>query len=256
MKPNVTNFIKSAQDVLTKHSPEILAGIGVAGMISATVLAVKATPKALKLIEDAQYDKGEDLTVPEKIKTAWKPYIPAVVTSVVSAGCIIGGTSVNLKRNAALATAYQLSSNALSEYKEKVVETLGEKKEKVIREKVAAEKVEKNPVASKDIIVTGKGTTLCYDSTFGKYFESDIETIKRSINNLNYRLLSQEYVSLNDFYDELGIDRIDIGEEVGWNVGRDGMVEVSFGTAMASDGRPCITLEYHVAPRYKFYKLS
>lgn len=256
MKPNVTNFIKSAQDVLTKHSPEILAGIGVAGMISATVLAVKATPKALKLIEKAKEEKGEDLTVPETIKAAWKPYIPAVVTSVVSAGCIIGGTSVNLKRNAALATAYQLSSNALAEYKEKVVETLGEKKEKVIREKVAAEKVEKNPVASKDIIVTGKGTTLCYDSTFGKYFESDIETIKRSINNLNYRLLSQEYVSLNDFYDELGIDRIDIGEEVGWNVGRDGMVEVSFGTAMASDGRPCITLEYHVAPRYKFYKLS
>lgn len=256
MKPNVTNFIKSAQDVFTKHSPEILAGIGVAGMISATVLAVKATPKALKLIEKAKEEKGEDLTVPETIKAAWKPYIPAVVTSVVSAGCIIGGTSVNLKRNAALATAYQLSSNALAEYKEKVVETIGEKKEKVIREKIAAEKVEKNPVKSNEVIITGKGTTLCYDSTFGKYFESDIESIRRAINDLNYRLLCEDYVSLNDFYDELGIERIPIGEEVGWNVGRDGTVEVSFGTAMSSDGRPCITLEYHVAPRYKFHKYN
>lgn len=256
MKPNVAKFIKSAQAVVTKHSPEILTGLGVAGMITTTILAVKATPKALKLIEDAQYKKGDNLTAVEKVKAAWKPYIPAAVTCIASAGCIIGANSVHLKRNAALATAYQLSSTALSEYKEKVVETIGEKKEQAIREKVAAEKVEKNPVESKDIIITGKGLTLFYDATFGKYFESDLESVKKSINNLNYRLLSEEYVSLNDFYDEIGVDRVEIGEEVGWNVGRDGMVDIAFGTAMSTDNRPCITLQYHVAPRYGYHKFG
>ena len=255
MKPNLANLVKNAQTFAVKHSPEILTGIGVAGMITSTVLAVKATPKVLMLLEDAQYEKGEPLTATEKVKAAWKPYIPAVVTCAVSSACIIGANSVNLRRNAALATAYQLSSNALSEYKEKVIETIGEKKEQVINEKVAKERVDKNPVDSKEVIITGRGKTLCCDVTFKQYFESDLEDIKKAVNNLNQRLLSEEYVSLNDFYDELGIDRIDIGEDLGWNIGRDGLVEVTYGTAMASDGRPCITLQYHVAPRYNYYKL-
>ena len=40
-----------------KHSPEILTGIGIVGMISTTVLAVRATPKALMLIEEKKRDK-------------------------------------------------------------------------------------------------------------------------------------------------------------------------------------------------------
>lgn len=253
-KLNLSAILKDAKTAIVKHSPEILTGIGIAGMITTTVLAVKATPKALRLLEDARYDKGEELTVQEKVKAAWKPYIPAIATGVASSACLIGANSVNARRNAALATAYQLSTTAFSEYKEQVVETLGEKKEEAIKEKVAKKKVEQNPPESKEVIITGKGTTLCFDVAFGRYFESDIETIKRSINALNYRLLSEVYVSLNDFYDELGIDRIDVGEDLGWNVGRDGMVEVSFGTAMSTDNRPCITLQYHVAPRYNYYK--
>jgi hypothetical protein len=52
----------------------------------------------------------------------------------------------------------------------------------------------------------------------------------------------------------LGIKRIEVGEDIGWNVGRDGLVDVHFGTAMADDGRPCITLNYHVQPREKYFK--
>lgn len=254
MKPNVTKFFKDVQGTLVKHSPEILTGLGVAGMVTTAVLAVRSTPKALRLIKDAEYEKGEPLTAVEKVKAAWKPYVPAVISGVATAGCIIGANSVSTRRIAAVTTAYQLSSTALAEYKEKVVETIGEKKEKTIREKVAQNKVENDPVTSKEVIITGKGTTLCYDAAFGKYFESDMETIKRSINNLNHRLLTYEYVSLNDFYDELGIKRIEVGEDIGWNVGRDGLVDVHFGTAMADDGRPCITLNYHVQPREKYFK--
>lgn len=256
MKPNVTKFFKDAQAAIVKHSPEILTGLGVAGMVTTAVLAVKGTPKALRLIEDARYDKGEDLTAVEKVKVAWKPYVPAVISGVATASCIIGANSVSSKRIAAATTAYQLSSTALAEYKEKVIETIGEKKEQAIKEKVAAEKVQKNPVESKEVIITGNGATLFFDATFGKYFESDLESVKRAINNLNYKLLSQEYVSLNDFYDEIGVDRIEIGEDVGWNVGRDGMVEITFGTTMSTDNRPCITLQYHVAPRYNYHKFN
>jgi hypothetical protein len=256
---NKINFAKLAKDtktVLAKYSPEILTGIGVAGMVTSTVLAVRATPKALKHIEDAQYEKGDNLTFGEKVKATWKDYIPAVATGVTASACIIGASSINYKRNAALAAAYTLSETAFSEYKEKIIETIGEKKEQIIKEEIAAEKVQNTPVDAKNVIITGKGTTLCLDVKFKQYFESDIESIRRAVNNLNARLNSgEEYVSLNDFYDELGIDRIDIGEELGWNLGRDGMVEIDFGTALTKDGRPCITINYCVAPRYEYYKL-
>ena len=74
-KESMTKIIKGIRMTIGKRSPEILTGIGIAGMITTTVLAVKATPKALMLIEDAQYEKGDSLTVPEKVKAAWKPYV-------------------------------------------------------------------------------------------------------------------------------------------------------------------------------------
>ena len=67
-KPNFSKIAKDAKRVLSKHSPEILTGIGLAGMITSTVLAVKATPKALKRIEEAKEEKGEELTKVETVK--------------------------------------------------------------------------------------------------------------------------------------------------------------------------------------------
>ncbi len=116
---NISQIFKSIKDGAVKHSPEILTGIGIAGMISTTILAVKATPKALRLIEEAEEYEIYELTKIEKIKVAWKPYVPAFITGTASIACLIGANSVNARRNAALATAYQLSATALSEYKEK-----------------------------------------------------------------------------------------------------------------------------------------
>lgn len=254
-KPNVSKMVKSAQVILSKHSPEILTGIGVAGLLTATVLAVKATPKALTLIEEEKREKHVDkLTPVEVVKTAWKPYIPAAITGVMATACIIGASSVNAKRNAALATAYTLSETALKEYREKVVETIGEKKEQVIRDSIAKDKVEKNPVSNNEVIITEKGNTLCYDSVSGRYFRSDIDKIRRAASELDYRLRSEMYVSLNDLYYELGLPSIGIGEELGWNVDY-GPMTIDFSSQLAEDGTPCLVMDYHVAPRYDFRTL-
>lgn len=257
---NKTNFKKIFNDIrngLSKHSPEILTGIGIAGMITTTILAVKATPKALQLIEEKKEEENKDkLTVVETVKTTWKPYIPAVVTGTASIACLVGSHSVHIKRNAALATAYQLSTTALSDYKEKMIETVGEKKEKAIRDKIAQEKVDKKPVESSNVIITGNGKTLCYDPQFGQYFESTVDDIKRAVTELNYRMIDrgEEYVSLNDFYDELGVDRIDVGEDLGWNVGRDGKVVVTTSATLTKNNVPCIVINYEVAPKYEYFK--
>ena len=255
-KFNLTTAAKSIKGVLERHASEILTGIGVAGMVTSTVLAVKATPKACLLINDRKDElEVEKLPVTELVKTTWKCYIPAVVTCGASIACLVGASSVNFKRNAALATAYKLSEAALSEYKDAVIETIGEKKEQSVRDKVAEERLKKNPVSKSEIIVTGNGTTLCYDPVGNSYFKSNIQQIESAKNKLNARMLSENYVSLNDFYDELGIGPTKLGDDLGWDIYKDGLVEIAFSSQLAEDGTPCLVMDYSIAPRYEYYKV-
>lgn len=254
-KPDVTQLIKTAKTTVSKHSPEILTGIGIVGMISTTVLAVKATPKALRLIEDAEYYKGESLTAPEKVKTCWKCYVPAAVSGVTSVACLIGANSVNAKRHAALATAYKLSETALVEYRDKVVETIGEKKEKTVREKVARERVAKKPVSKSEVIVTEKGNTLFFEPLSGRYFKSDIESVKKVVNELNKRMIGgEQYMSLSEFYSEIGLTPTGISDDIGWRVDV-GIIEIDFSAIKADDDTPCLSLDYLVRPEYDFDRL-
>lgn len=256
-KLNLSNIAKGVQTTMVRHSPEILTGIGIAGMIATTIMAVKATPKAIQLIEAKACEQDAltcELTIPEKVKSCWKCYIPAAVTGVSSVACLIGASSVNARRNAALAAAYTISDSALREYREKVVETIGEKKEKAVKEAIAKDKMEKNPVSSNEVIITEKGSTLCYDGIFGRYFKSDIEAIKRAINKINRIIVTEMYVSLNDFYDEIGLRPIKIGYDLGWSID-DGEIDVEFSSQLADDGTPCLVIEYNVAPKYNYSSL-
>lgn len=256
-KTNLATIVASTRQFVSKRSPEILTGIGIAGMISTTVLAVKATPKAMGLIEEKKREEWLDKLSPvEMVKVAWKPYIPAIVTCVTSTACLIGASSVNAKRNAALATAYKLSETALTEYREKVIETIGEKKERTVRDKVAEERVKKNPVSKNEVIITGNGKTLCFDPISGRYFMCSIETIKRAENTLNKQMLHDisGYVSLNEFYDEIGLDHTSVGDDLGWNT--DQIIDIDFSSQLNDNGEPSVVLDYLVAPKYDFYKFS
>ena len=243
-------------------------------MITSTVLAVKATPKALALIEERkeeinknnfneQIDKDYSLKnhkelnklgFKETVKTVWKCYIPSAVLTTTSAACLIGASSVHIKRNAVLATAYQLSEAAATEYKNKVVETIGAKKEEAIRDAISKDHIEQNPVSKNEVIITEKGNTLCYDHTSGRYFKSDIDKINKAVNEINRQINQNYYVSLNDLYDELGLEGIAIGNDIGWNSDM-GLLEIHFSSHLASDGVPCLALDFNTMPKYNYDRL-
>ena len=251
-KSNITNIIKGIKASISRHSPEILTGIGIAGMVTTTILAVKATPKAIKLIEAEKQAKHVDALSPvDTIKTVWKCYIPAAMTGVSSIACLIGSNAINAKRNAALTTVYTLSEMARNEYKEKVIETIGEKKERTIKEKVDAERIKRDPVSKKEVIITEKGTTLCYDHVFGRYFKSDIDIINRAMNKINREIVINMYASLNDFYAELGLSPVEMGYDLGWNID-DGTIEIKPSSQLADDGTPCLVIDYSVSPKYNY----
>ena len=252
-KEGLKRTIKSAGRVLTKYSPGILTGIGITGMIGATFMAVKATPKALYLIETKKEEaEVEELTPVETIKTCWTCYIPATLTTVLSAVCLIGASTVSAKRNAALATAYSISEAALREYQEKVVEVIGEKKEKAVRDAVAKDQIERDPVTKSEVvIIDSNSNTLCYEPLSGRYFKSTIDKIKKAEIKLDRQMIQEMYVSLNDFYWEIGLDETDLGDKMGWNLSK-GYMDLSFSSQLADDGTPCAVIVYGIPPVYDY----
>lgn len=249
-KQTVTSTLKSLQKTMVKHSPAILTGIGVAGMVVAAVTAVRATPKALRLIDEKEIKDGKRLTSSEIVKTTWKCYIPAIATGVCSAACIIGASSINARRNAALVTAYTISETALKDYTSKAVEVVGEKKEQAIRDAVAKDKLEKAHVQERKFIPTGHGETPCFDPLTNACFKSDYETLRGVENTLNKRLRDEVKITVNDFLEELGLDPCDpaIGDNLGWDIDK-GYIEFDFSSQLV-DGVPYLVIGHHNPPRY------
>lgn len=263
-KLNLSGIARDVQRTIGKYSPQILTGIGIAGMLTTVVLSVKATPKALTLIEEKKEELDTDkLTAVETVKTTWKCYIPAVTTGVLSTACLISGNSIGTRRTAALAAAYKISETALLEYKDKVIETIGEEQEKVIREKIAQEKIDKDPVTTNHVYMTANNDILCYDPLSGRYFKSTIEDIKAAQNAINELLINEMYASLNDFYDSIGLGRTKLGKELGWNIDS-GTLQIDFDSALSNEeseqqgihkDTPCLVLDYNLGPKYNFDKM-
>lgn len=249
----VSAIFNTVKKSVIKHSPEILTGMGIAGLLTSTVLAVAYTPKAMRLIDEkkAMQEEPKDLKPTEVVKTVWKCYIPSAVISAASIGCLIGANAVHYKRNAALAMAYTLSETALHDYKSKVIETIGEKKEEVIRDAVMKDKIDKNPASNNEVYIISKGNTLMFDPISSRYFQSDIDTVNRIVNDLNRIMLSENYVSLNDFYYEIGLKSISVGDDIGWNVDK-GLIKIRYSAQLTDNNEPCAVLDYETAPYHGY----
>lgn len=273
-KLNLSNFAKNISAKLGANAPGITIGLGTGAILVAGVMVGVATPKAMKLIEDAQVaktkrfeqmkekapddavmDETDELTWVEIIKAGWKPYAPAIMTAVVGVACIVGGTRANARRNAALSAAYTVVEQTLNDYTAKTKEIVGEKKEKEIRDAIAEDELKKHPLSGYNVVRMPKcGKTLCYDVRSREYFMSDYNTIKKVENDLNRRLRSEMFISLNEVYDEFGIVHDDeLGDDIGWNV--DNELEFTISSKIAENNEPCLVVNYVIAPRYDFRNL-
>ena len=268
MKPMLKNVFKSIGHTVSKYSPEILIGIGIGGICVSTISTIIATKKALNAIDDEidrQNEENIQLAenadeIPERVtslsrkdvvRVTWKYYVPTAVMLGTSIACMVGANQINHKRNVLLAASYEIASTALDEYKDVIVEEFGEEKATEIDDKVVKKRVERQrqEVEYDEIIETGKGDTLYYDETSARYFRSNKESIREAINNLNFRMLKCEnYVSLNDFYDEIGIRRTSKGDDSGWSADR-GWIEIRLSSQLGPKDEPCGVIIFRSEPR-------
>lgn len=253
---NLLQFVGALQKEINKQAPAIAVGIGLVCFGTALYSAIRETPKAQTELEKKKKElnlkEDEKLPASDVFKAVWKCYVPMGISFGVGAMCILGSHKLYSKRNAAIAAAYQISETALREYRNKVVETLGEKKEQSIRNSITEDKIKNNPPVRSEVIVTGRGKTLCVDMLTNTPFESDLEFIRKTINTLNYKLRRENYVSLNDFYYEVGIVGAQLGELLGWNID-DGEIEYSYTAVMSDNGEPCIGISFTTLPKYEYW---
>lgn len=251
---NIKVLAKGVRKVAVDNAPVILTAAAVVGVATTTIFAVKATPKALGLIEAAEVEAGEPLTPPQKIKVSLPTYLPALGMGAATMACIIAASTTASKRNAALLSAFSLSETAFKEYQTKVSETFGEKKEQAVRDEIAKDRVTKNPPSDNSVIFTGNGNVLCYEALTGRYFESSHETLRKAQNDINQQIINENYASQNDFYRLIGLESNKFGDEFGWNT--DTMLELQFSTTMTPDNRPCLSIDYRVNANRGYHKFG
>lgn len=246
----LTATISQIEKVLADRSPEILTGVGVAGTLMTAVLTGQAAMKYERLLNDT----GPHLTAKERFEVSWTLWIPPVASGVLTVTSIVLANRIGSRRTAAMAAAYVLSEKAFSEYRDQVREKLGKNKERAIRDDVAQEQVRRNPVTTSEVIITGDGNVLCYDALSGRYFRSDMESIKKAMNDLNYKINNHYFASLADWYDLLGLPLTELSHELGWN--SDELLEVHFTTVLAENGHPAISINYKTVPIRGYCRVS
>lgn len=239
--PKKTEVLRFTAD----NSPLLLTVAGTGAIVATGVTAYRAG-----------YENGHNqysLRDKEDLREgAWRPVVSPIFSGIVAIGCIISVQQIGVRRAAALAAAYTISDQAFQEYKAKVVETLGKKREQGIRDTIAQDRVDRTKGSSEIVIASGK--VLCMDLYSGRYFESTVEAIRQAQNDLNYTVLNDGYASLSQFYELVGLAPTKGSEEVGWVSMK--LMEIKFSTVLSQDGKPCVTIDFAVEPCRNYYKFD
>lgn len=250
---SIKQGFKSIGRTMAKNSPYILTGLGCGGVLATAVFTGKAVLTADRYLRQENIDP-ENLTVKEHFKETWRFFVPPVVMGAVSVGCIIGSNAVSTSRNASLAALYSLSETALQEYKNKVAEEIGKNKEMTIRNGITQDHINTNSsqVGNQTVIITGNGDMLCYDMMCDRLFRSSAEKIRQAVLDLNYSLMEEMWMDLNDLYYSIGLPSTDLGNKVGFDIDK-GRIEVEYSSHLTPDGVPCLAINANVQPNPKYF---
>lgn len=201
--------MNKTQYFLRKHSSTILTVAGATGVVVTSVLAVKATPKALLLLEEAKKEKGDELTPVEVVKTAWKPYIPTFLVGTSTIACIFGINYLSIKNQASLMSAYALLDSSYKEYQNKVKELHGEEADINVKHEMAKAKLD-------DALIVEEGKMMFFDYYSMNWFESTMESVLLAEAEFLKILEDRGYACINEYYDILALPHVEFGYQLGW----------------------------------------
>lgn len=225
-----------------KNAPKILAGLAIASEAAGFYFMHKEAP----IVRDRLRELPEDATWKDKIKTAGPIYLPALGMLILSSGCIVTGCVAGERKAALLTGLYSASEAALRKYEEKVVDVLGKEKAQEIHDDIAKDTLKDVKVTDSSIVYTGNGTDLFLEPLTGRIIASSKQAIKNAEIDVKEKIQRDEWVTVNQWFDFLNIDRARLGCYAGWN--NEHKIDISFDTGWTSDGRPCGVIYYYNMP--------
>ena len=246
------NLLRGSMIFLKRNASIILTCVGSVGVIATSVMAVKATPKALALLENAKTEKGEKLTKTEKIKVVGPAYIPAVIMGISTIVCIFGVNALNRRQQAALISAYTLLDNSYKDYKKKLKHLYGKDSVDKIEEKIVKDEYNEKPCLVKN------RKELFYDNFSQRYFEASTEKVLYAEHALNRRIAYAHGAYLNEFYELLGLEPMDYGEFLGWfcdeicDTHRESRIEFDHSKIIMDDGLEVTIIYICTEPTFYF----
>lgn len=248
------HLVRRASKLAIDNSPTILTTIGVVGTVTTAYLAGKASFEAADIIALKEEDdrlRGVPIDdnrerLKDRVRLVWKLYIPAATTGLAAITCIIGANRVGARRAAGLAAAYTITEKTFEEYKAKVVEKIGERKEEQIHDEIAQDRI-LNSRFEDDLDLRGLRTgEICYDMFGGQYFRSSVEELNSTVNSINNTINHDGYASLADFYRILDIDVPAFSENVGWN--SDHLIEIRISATVMHEAKACLVVSFKNDP--------
>jgi hypothetical protein len=236
----MASYMNKAKHLLSRNTSDLLLVGGVSCILGGGLLAIRQTPKAVKIME-----KRKEESNISKAKAVAPLYIPSVLLTGLGIAQIVCSRNITNNKIAAMATAYTVSETAFKTYKEKVKEIVEPEKYEEIKREVASEQLRRDPVGNKEVVMTGNNNVLVYDNMSGRYFKSSMEEIERATNVLNKKMMSEMTIQLNEFYNEIGLPVIKMGCELGWSID-DSLIDMNITSSIAENGEPCLVLDYNV----------
>ncbi len=208
---------------LRRSSPTILTALGIVGVIGTAGLAVKETPKALRLIKAKKNELEKDqLTPAELVQTTWRCYVPSALLGAGTIVCIIGIGVMDRRNQASLSSAYAMLNESYKQYRQAAKKVYGEDADS----KIHAEMAKDAMVASADWgfqvynmeMDPESEHLLFYDLSSKKYFNTTMAAVLNAQYHVNRNLALRGDCSLNEYLSFLGLDGVEHGDEMGWDI--------------------------------------
>lgn len=219
-----------------KKNSSLLLSVGAGiGVVSTAYLSAQAGFRTAHRLES----EDSKMELKERARLVWRLYVPAGVAGAATIICVVRIKHVDARKTLAAQTALAVSQRAYESYRAQVVEELGDKKDQLFLAKVAEKQIKDNPPTT---IIAGSGTVLCCEAFTGRYFNSDMETLNKAVNEINARMLKHDYATLDDFYYEIGLENTMVSGQAGWESSK--LLSLEFSSVL-SQGKPCLMFDYN-----------
>ncbi len=258
----LSKVVRGVKRIAGKKSPTILVVAATGGFVTTIFLTARSTIKAVSILEQELQkeakENGEDFikdgpyfvngrlnqfSLRDKVELTWKCYIAPASVGLFSIACLIGAHRAHLRANATLASLLGMTEAAYQEFRDKTAEIFGKKKTKEIKEEIIKDHIAKIDSTNKEVVIVEGGNSLCMENLTGRVFRSDINSVKKIINDMNFRVINGgEYISMNELFYELGLPSTSTGDGLGWVA--EHPIEPTYTSALTSDGQPCLAVNF------------